>query len=76
MLYYHCFVNEKGYFFTRRVKGVYVPFDHCYRGVKLITLEDDTPYEQIPSLLRSKFFTENVISSQTPQKIDIVQFIN
>jgi hypothetical protein len=63
MLYYHCFVNEKGYFFTRRVKGEDVPFDHGYRGVKLIMLEDDTPYEQIPSLLRSKFFSNQYFFS-------------
>ncbi len=77
MMFYHCFMDSKGYFFARRVKDENIPFEH--KGVKLIKLEDDTPYDQVPSLLRQEFFKETVFQSNSvsqTKKIDIVQFIN
>jgi hypothetical protein len=56
MLYYHCFVNEKGYFFARKVTGEDVRKEN--ENVKLIVLEEDIAEEQISFVLRSKFLEE------------------
>ena len=76
MMFYHCFMDAKGYFFARRVRDENIPFEH--KGVKLIKLEDDTPYDQVPSLLRQEFLKQKVgfTEPSIEKKIDIVQFIN